>query len=62
MLLKENGKKSIRDFKEESEAMRQTLSDSTGSVTDSWRIKMGQKSENERKNTFPFVSTLYTDE
>lgn len=34
MLLKENGEKNIRDFKEEGEAMRQTISDSIGSVTD----------------------------
>lgn len=55
------GKKPIRDFKE-NEAMRQTFSDSTGSVTDGWKIKMGQKPKNERKNTFPFVPTIYTDE
>lgn len=29
MLLKENGKKSTRDFKEDSEVMKQTISDST---------------------------------
>lgn len=59
MLLKENEKKSPRDFKEDSEVVRQTISDST----DRWlEDKMGKKPENEIKITLPFVPTICTNE
>lgn len=59
MLLKENYKKSIRDFKEDSEVVRQTISDST----DRWlEDKVEKKSENEIKITLPFFPTIYTNE
>jgi len=62
MFLKENRKKRIRGFKDESEAIRLSISDSIGSVTDCWKIRMGEKLENKRKNTFPFFPTIYIDE
>lgn len=59
MFLKENKKKSIRVFKEDSEVVRQTISDSTDRQLED---KMRQKPENERKITLPFVPTIYTNE
>lgn len=59
MFLKKNEKKSIRDFKEDSEVVRQTISDSTDRQLED---KTGQKPENERKITLPFVPTIYTNE
>lgn len=58
MLLKENDKKSIRDF-EDSEVVRKSISDST----DTWlEDKMGKKPENEIKISLSFVPTIYTNE
>lgn len=59
MLLKENEKKSPRDFKKDSQVVRQTISDST----DRWlEGKMGNKPENEIKISLLFVPTICTSE
>lgn len=48
----------MRDFKEDSEVLRQTISDST----ERWlKDKMGQTPENESKITLPLVPIIYTN-